>query len=312
MKTDKQSVNIDFSGPKTTIRVTALPSMAGVFLKALFIAPFRSNTIKKNQMIGKNKIVLNQYQPDQKLIASYCKVCGFKQKQDDTIPTSFLQTLFIGLLGKFITSSFFPFNPLGLIQIFQSFELKRSVLINETLDLSCTIDSIKRTQKGFETDFLLQIRSGDEVVWQGISRYLSRTTTGQKKIQKKNEDIFLESRETISIPANTGRRYARVSGDFNPHHLYPVLARLFGFKTAIAHGMWSLARVIASLDKRFDIQDGSYVEAAFKLPVFMPATTTLGFENEEDEDNDKTIITFELRDKLKGLPHLKGQLFKNN
>ncbi|MCF6248508.1 MAG: hypothetical protein L3J69_14275 [Desulfobacula sp.] len=314
MKKNEHTVDIVLTGPQTNVVIHHHPSMAGVFLKAFFIAPFRSNIIKENQVVKKTQIVLNQYKPDQDQIASYCKVCGFEQKQIKTIPISFLQTLFIGILGKFITSSFFPFNPLGLIQIFQSFELKRKVLMDEVLDLSCTLDCIKKTSKGFETDFILQVRSGEQIVWQGISRYLSRkkTITENKKRQDKKEDVFLNIQETIEIPADTGRKYARVSGDFNPHHLYPVLAGLFGFKTAIAHGMWSLARVIASLDKKFDLQDGAHVEAAFKLPVFMPATTTLGFESDNGDDNDKTIILFELRDKKKGLPHLKGQLFKND
>ena len=52
---------------------------------------------------------------------------------------------------------------------------------------------------------------------------------------------------TIDVPGDIGRRYAGVSGDPNPIHMYAVTARLFGFKSAIAHGMWSYARVLAAL-----------------------------------------------------------------
>ncbi len=319
MKKDKHTINITLTAPKAIVELDHHPSMAGVFLKALCVAPFRSNFITEHKVIEKTQIVMAHYKPNQDQIASYCKVCGFGQAKINIIPISFLQTLFINILGKFITSSFFPFNPLGLIQIYQSFELKRKIFRDETLDLSCTLDCIKKTEKGFETDFVLQIRSGDEVIWQGISRYLSRTNTKKgktkgsktdpKKSQKQKEDVFLDEKEIIEVPADTGRKYARVSGDFNPHHLYPVLARLFGFKTAIAHGMWSLARVIASLDKEYGIRNGTRVEAAFKLPVFMPAIIALGYESQDDSNE---IVHFELRDKRKGLPHLKGQLFKSN
>lgn len=49
------------------------------------------------------------------------------------------------------------------------------------------------------------------------------------------------------IPKWTGIRYAKVSGDWNPHHLYPWSARLIGYKMPIAHGMWTLGRVIAEM-----------------------------------------------------------------
>ena len=36
------------------------------------------------------------------------------------------------------------------------------------------------------------------------------------------------------LPADQGRRYAAVSGDYNPIHLYGWAARPFGFKQPIA------------------------------------------------------------------------------
>src|SRR6266487_1403229 len=44
------------------------------------------------------------------------------------------------------------------------------------------------------------------------------------------------------LPADLGRRYAAVSGDRNPIHLYRLTAWLFGFRRPIAHGMWAAAR----------------------------------------------------------------------
>ena len=134
--------------------------------------------------------------------------------------------------------------------------------------------------------------------------------SGSTRNQLEVMEEFLEKKETIRVPAGTGRRYANVSGDYNPHHLYTVLAKLFGFKRAIAHGMWILARVVASLDKKFGIHDSAFVEAYFKLPIFMPATTCLGYECQNDTENQQIIVNFELRDKQKGLPHLKGRLLK--
>ena len=44
------------------------------------------------------------------------------------------------------------------------------------------------------------------------------------------------------------RRYAAIGGDRNPIHTSVVGARLFGFPTVIAHGMFSAAAVLANIE----------------------------------------------------------------
>jgi len=311
MENDQHSRQIPLAGTETSLVIKKYPFMGFIFLKAMMLAPFRSNTIKDDLIVKKNRIILKNYLPDKELIKNYRTVCGFSRDRPKIIPISYLQALFIGLLGKFITSPFFPINPLGLIHIFQSFEQKRPVTTDEILDLACTLDSIKKTEKGIETDFTLEVMSKGELVWQGASVFFTRRPVKKKKTAEKKKETFLEKKENILVPAGTGRKYAKVSGDYNPHHLYTILAKLFGFKRAIAHGMWSLARVVASLDKEFGIHhDSAFVEASFKLPIFMPATTSLGYECQKNTENQQTIVNFELRDKQKGLPHLKGRLLK--
>ncbi|MBW2653763.1 MAG: hypothetical protein JRC91_02195 [Deltaproteobacteria bacterium] len=305
---DRNEKIIALTDLKTVVEIKKHPSMGFIFLKAFLMSPFRSNTIKDDAIVNRTRIVLKNYLPDKERIANYRTVCDFSEDRPDIIPISYLQTLFIGLLGRFITASFFPINPLGLIQVFQSFEQKRAVATDETLDLSCTLDTIKKTEKGIETNFTLEVISEGKLVWQGTSTFFTRSQVKKKKRPKKKDDIFLEEKETILVPSGTGRKYALVSGDYNPHHLYTLLAKLFGFKRAIAHGMWSLARVIASLDRKFSLPDAVHIEASFKLPIFMPATIVLGYDCQNNSENNPTRIIFELRDKQKGLPHIKGRL----
>ncbi|MCF8126499.1 MAG: hypothetical protein K9J51_09790, partial [Desulfotignum sp.] len=127
--------------------------------------------------------------------------------------------------------------------------------------------------------------------------------------KKPVQDQPLMPRMSIQVPKNTGRRYAQVSGDYNPHHLSDITARLIGFKQAIAHGMWSLARVLAGLEKAMTLSHPFAVDAAFKLPVFLPATLTLGYETIFDHTGQ---MNFDLRDAASGVPHLKGTLYFQN
>jgi acyl dehydratase len=47
----------------------------------------------------------------------------------------------------------------------------------------------------------------------------------------------------------SGRDYAALSGDWNPIHLWPWSARLMGLKRPIIHGMHTLGRVCAELER---------------------------------------------------------------
>ena len=75
------------------------------------------------------------------------------------------------------------------------------------------------------------------------------------------------------LPADLGRRYAAVSGDRNPIHLSAVSARAFGFPRAIAHGMWSAAAVLASMEGR--LPDAVQADVRFTSPVLLPSTVEL-------------------------------------
>ena len=73
---------------------------------------------------------------------------------------------------------------------------------------------------------------------------------------------------TWRIPDDAGRRYAKVSGDVNPIHLSGLTAKAFGFKRAIAHGMWVKARVLGALSGR--LPDALSLDVSFRKPLLLP------------------------------------------
>jgi acyl dehydratase len=50
--------------------------------------------------------------------------------------------------------------------------------------------------------------------------------------------------------------------------MHPLTARLFGFPKAIAHGMWTAARVLSALEGR--LPEAFVYEARFRAPVLLP------------------------------------------
>jgi acyl dehydratase len=106
---------------------------------------------------------------------------------------------------------------------------------------------------------------------------------------------------SFQAPAGLGRRYGFVSGDVNPIHMSNLTARAFGFPRAIAHGMWSLARLAAEFDAG-QIDGACELDVRFKLPIYLPSTVTL---QRWSIDNG---TGFALRDAQGDKPHLTGTL----
>lgn len=105
------------------------------------------------------------------------------------------------------------------------------------------------------------------------SVYMARRkakSSGKKK--EKQAVVFPEA--TLSqqwdIAGDTGREYAKVSGDSNPIHTMGFFAKLMGFKRPIAHGWYSVARAVIEAEAYLQ-KPIRYIEVAFKSPVFLPS-----------------------------------------
>ncbi len=114
---------------------------------------------------------------------------------------------------------------------------------------------------------------------------------------------MVPGRITWQLPGDLGRRYAAVSGDHNPIHLYPLTAKAFGFPRQIAHGMWSLARCLAALENR--LPDSVTVEASFRKPILLPGSVAFG--QQVRSDGPSNGIGFALTSPTSGAPHLVGR-----
>jgi acyl dehydratase len=110
------------------------------------------------------------------------------------------------------------------------------------------------------------------------------------------------STSSFRAPAGLGRRYGQVSGDVNPIHLADVTARAFGFRGAIAHGMWSLARCAAELDASLPAEAPRVLDVQFLRPVFLPSW--LSFRQGRSGD----AVRFALLDSQGEKTHLTGSL----
>jgi acyl dehydratase len=114
-------------------------------------------------------------------------------------------------------------------------------------------------------------------VWRGRSTYLARGAHAPEGAPAADVEVSVGALDRMAaqwrVPDDAGRRYAKVSGDVNPIHLSALTAKAFGFKRAIAHGMWVKARALAALSGR--LPDALTVDVAFRKPLFLPSTVVL-------------------------------------
>lgn len=291
---------IKLRDPEQMTQITKRPSMPLVLTKGLWLSLLRpSIDSAKDISFAKFSSCHNNIKLDSEKIKLFRKICNQPQNPD-TVPMVYLQSLFIGMLGKYIISPFFPLVPMGLIHTKQKIIQKKAIKTDATLDAHIKLSEILNDEKGYEITFLLELTSQNIVVWEGVSTFLSKDKKYKKKKKSFGHTDMLTPFLEIDIPSDIGRQYAKVSGDCNPHHLSNIFAKLFGFKRTIAHGMWSLARSVAEIENQFNDKEILSVDAAFKLPIFIPGKASLG------ADKTNKDIAFELRDSSTKKPHLAG------
>lgn len=253
---------------------------------------------KAEKVLPQVEYVVDSFKVDQKHLKAYNEVCGFKN--NGYIPAIYLTVLSQSLQMHMMTSEAFPFPILGLVHIRNQVKQYRKVGVNETLTLSCKFGELQPHDKGVQFDFITTVKVGNEVVVEALTTYLSRQKTDAKAAAKSAEskvpDYKLNTEWKIS--ENTGRRYAMTSGDFNLIHIHAVTAKAFGFKQAIAHGMWSKAKALANLS----LPDAYEADVWFKLPMYLPSKVEfLTAQAANDTD-------FLIRNSKNQKPHVTGHV----
>ncbi|HCM32512.1 MAG TPA: hypothetical protein DIC32_14730 [Acinetobacter radioresistens] len=226
---------------------------------------------KAEKVLPQVEYVVDSLKIDQKHLKAYNEVCGFKNNGE--VPAIYLAVLSQSLQMHMMTQEAFPFAILGLVHIRNMVRQTRSINTSEELTLSCRFGELKPHDKGIQFDFITTAKAGNQVVMEGLTTYLVRqksTVKVTEKVKTEQEPEY-QLKEKWDISENTGRRYALVSGDFNLIHIHAVTAKAFGFKQAIAHGMWSKARALASLE----LPEAYEADVNFKLPMYLPSRVEL-------------------------------------
>lgn len=255
----------------------------------------------KPKSLPQSEYIVDRLVIDPKHLTAYNEICAYKN--DGTVPATYLAVLAQSLQMGMMTEQPFPFALLGLVHIRNVVRQTRKIQASEVLTLSCKFGELRPHDKGQQFDFLTSASVNGEEVYSGVTTYLVRqkvAATQPASAHKTPDQSKLDFSNTQdwTIPENIGRRYARISGDINLIHIHELTAKAFGFKRAIAHGMWTKARALAALG---ELPAAYEADVQFKLPLFIPAQVT--FANQSGAN-----AQFELFDKKTAKPHLAGRI----
>lgn len=182
--------------------------------------------------------------------------------------------------------------PLGpMVHVSTEMVWMRPLRPGEAVRCRVELERVERVKRGLRLTVLARNWLGaGQLCCQGTSVFMLRMRAPGDAPGRPSEPPSADSAEAQppangwtelarwELPAGAGRRYARVSGDYNPIHLWPWTARPFGFRAPILHGFATAARAAHGIiEHRLhgDARALRRMYIAFRAPLPLPGAAAL-------------------------------------
>lgn len=225
------------------------------------------------------RFVLTGLRVDLSDLADYSHLCGFSLT--GILPLTYPHLLGFPLQMAVMAADGFPLPLLGAVHIENVVTVHRPLSADDRLDLVVRAQHLRPHRRGRQVDLVTEVSVSGELAWHGVSTYLSRgadhpeaPTSPAPPTDGAESSTGSAAGPVWRLGENTGRSYAAVSGDWNPIHVHALTARPLGFRSAIAHGMYTYARAVAALAPRLP-DAGVTSRVWFRKPVRLPSTVRL-------------------------------------
>ncbi len=212
--------------------------------------------------------------PDPAHVARYASLVG--DPATEHLPLLYPHLLGFDLQLALMSDGRFPARALGLVHLCNEVITTGLIRRGEPLGIAVHAVGPRPHPKGRLFDFVTEVDAFGETVWTEVSSYLARgpseSGVGEDEAEPAPRPAWTPSAKW-RLPAALGRRYALLSGDVNPIHLYPWSARALGFPRQIVHGMWTAAAVAGALANR--VPEAVTYRVEFHRPLVLPGTVWL-------------------------------------
>ena len=234
-------------------------------------------------------------------VAAYANVTGLRF--GDAVPLTYPFALTFPTVMSLVTGFDFPFAAMGSVHIENHITQYRPILVTDTVSVRTHAENLREHRRGLLVDIVTDVNVGNETAWHQVTTFLHQQKTSlsdEPKPPPQKQPKPGPPNAVLRITPGQIRHYASVGGDHNPIHTNPIAAKLFGFPTVIAHGMFSAAAVLANIEGQ--IPDAVKYSVRFAKPVVLPARAGLYV----DRISGGWQLT--LRNLSKGDPHLTGSV----
>jgi acyl dehydratase len=236
---------------------------------------------------------------DRANVAAYAAVTGLRY--GDHVPLTYPFALTFPTVMALVTGFDFPFAAMGSVHTENRITQHRPISVNDTVGVKVHAENLREHRKGLLVDVVTDVSVGNDVAWHQVTTFLHQQRTSlsdEPKPEPQKQPKLPPPNAILRITPGRIRRYASVGGDHNPIHTNPIGAKLFGFPTVIAHGMFSAAAVLANIEGQ--MPDAVRYSVKFGKPVVLPASPGLYIDRVADGWD------LALRNIAKGYPHLTG------
>lgn len=232
-------------------------------------------------------------------VAEYAAVTGLRY--GDHVPVTYPFALTFPTVMSLVTGFDFPFAAMGSVHTENRIVQRRPIAVTDTVGVGVYASNLREHRKGLLVDIITDINVGNDVAWHQVTTFLHQQRTSlsdEPKPPPAKQPKLGPPNAVLRVTPGQIRRYASAGGDHNPIHTSSVGAKLFGFPTVIAHGMFSAAAVLANIEGT--LPDALDYSVRFGKPMLLPASPGLYVEKVDGGWD------LALRNVAKGYPYLTG------
>ncbi|MCK0177211.1 MULTISPECIES: MaoC/PaaZ C-terminal domain-containing protein [Mycobacteriaceae] len=258
--------------------------------------------IPRGETLPDRTLTVDELTIDPAHVSDYAAVTGLRF--GDTVPITYPFALTFPTVMSLITGFDFPFSAMGAVHVENHITQHRPIAVDDTVSAQVRAENLREHRRGLLVDVVTDVKVGNEVRWHQVTTFLHQQRTSlsdEPKPPRKKPEKLGPPNAVLSVSPGQIKHYASVSGDHNPIHTNAVAAKLFGFPTVIAHGMFSAAAVLANVEGQ--LPGAVRYDVRFGKPVVLPAKAGLYVDRAAEGGWDLT-----LRHLTKGHPHLTGKI----
>ncbi|WP_409436031.1 MaoC/PaaZ C-terminal domain-containing protein [Mycobacterium sp. SMC-14] len=257
--------------------------------------------VPRTQSLPNRTLRVDELTIDPGHVAAYAAVTGLRFA--DQVPLTYPFALTFPTVMELATGFDFPFAAMGSVHTENRIVRHRPIAVTDTVGVTVRAENLREHRKGLLVDIVTDINVGNDPAWHQVTTFLHQQRTSlsdEPKPPPAKQPKLGPPSAVLRVTPGRIRRYASAGGDHNPIHTSSIGAKLFGFPTAIAHGMFSAATVLANVEGT--LPDAVDYTVRFGKPMLLPASPGLYIDKVEGGWD------LALRNVAKGYPYLTGSV----